>query len=160
MWHDISLVAHYERLDKEEFREFALKHKEEFGLEYQSNFLCVSTSNSEKLISAFKVERSKRHLEKEISKYDTLQKIVDQLEKCNYESEGGPLVNNIAFISLKRMAKQREKFEEYLKESLEKSRSISEVIEGAKGIVNFGPTKICRECDHKSYDNCLSCQIV
>lgn len=40
----------------------------------------------------------------EIAKYDTLQKIVDQLDLCNYEAEGGYLKNNVAYLSLKRMA--------------------------------------------------------
>ena len=40
-----------------------------------------------------------------MDKYDTLQKIVDQLEKCEYECEGGVLKMNIAFLKLKQMAK-------------------------------------------------------
>ena len=40
-----------------------------------------------------------------MDKYDTLQKIVDQLEMSNYECEGGVLKNNIAFKKLKLMAK-------------------------------------------------------
>ncbi len=40
----------------------------------------------------------------EMNKYDTLGKIVHQLEGCNYECSGGNLSNNIAFKSLKRMA--------------------------------------------------------
>jgi len=46
----------------------------------------------------------KTQTEIEIEKYDTLQKIVEQLEFCNYEAEGGFLKNNVAFLSLKRMA--------------------------------------------------------
>lgn len=46
----------------------------------------------------------KTQTEIEIDKYDTLQKIVEQLELCNYETEGGFLENNVAFLSLKRMA--------------------------------------------------------
>ena len=46
----------------------------------------------------------KTQAEIEMDKYDTLQKIVDQLEFCNYETEGRFLKNNIAFLSLKRMA--------------------------------------------------------
>ena len=42
---------------------------------------------------------------KKIDKYDSLQKIVDQLEMCEYECIGGNLVNNIAFIKLKELAK-------------------------------------------------------
>lgn len=39
----------------------------------------------------------------EIDKYDTIQKIVDQLDGCDYECQGGVLKNNVAFIALKRM---------------------------------------------------------
>jgi len=46
----------------------------------------------------------KTQSEIEMDKYDTLQKIVDQLEKCNYECEAGVLKMNVAFLSLKRMA--------------------------------------------------------
>lgn len=38
----------------------------------------------------------------------SLKKIVEQLEWCGYECEGGPLVNNIAFIELKRQAELQE----------------------------------------------------
>jgi hypothetical protein len=41
----------------------------------------------------------------EMDKYDTLQKIVDQLEMSDYECKGGYLRNNVAFLSLKRMAR-------------------------------------------------------
>jgi hypothetical protein len=46
----------------------------------------------------------KTQTEIEMDKYDTLQKIVEQLEFSNYEAEGGVLKNNVAFLSLKRMA--------------------------------------------------------
>mgnify|MGYP003472905319 CR=1 FL=1 len=49
----------------------------------------------------------KTQAEIEMDKYDTLQKIVDQLEFCNYEAEGGILKNNVAFLSLKRMASKQ-----------------------------------------------------
>ncbi len=45
----------------------------------------------------------KTALELEMDKYDTIEKIVEQLEKCNYETEGGFLNNNIAFLALKKM---------------------------------------------------------
>jgi hypothetical protein len=32
-----------------------------------------------------------------------LEEIVEQLESCNYECEGGSLKNNVAFIKLKKM---------------------------------------------------------
>lgn len=47
---------------------------------------------------------AKSQSEIEIEKYDSIKKIVDHLERCNYESEGGILINNVAFIALKRMA--------------------------------------------------------
>lgn len=48
----------------------------------------------------------KTQTEIEMDKYDTLAKIVDQLESCGYETEHGSLINNVAFLSLKRMAKK------------------------------------------------------
>lgn len=41
-----------------------------------------------------------------MDQYDTLQKIVEQLEKCDYQTkdELHDLKNNVAFLSLKRMA--------------------------------------------------------
>lgn len=41
----------------------------------------------------------------EIDKYDTLEKIVNHLEKCNYENDETTLVNNYAFLALKKMIK-------------------------------------------------------
>ena len=46
----------------------------------------------------------KTQSEIEMDKYDTLQKIVEQLESCEYENQAGLLKMNIAFLSLKRMA--------------------------------------------------------
>jgi len=40
-----------------------------------------------------------------MDKFDTLGKIVKQLESCNYECEAGCLTNNTAFMKLKLMAK-------------------------------------------------------
>lgn len=42
----------------------------------------------------------------EFAKADLLA-IVEQLEKCGYECQGGDLENNAAFIELKRIAKDR-----------------------------------------------------
>ena len=43
--------------------------------------------------------------EKEIEAYDgDLFKIVEQLESCDYQCDGGPLNNNVAFLALKKMA--------------------------------------------------------
>lgn len=46
----------------------------------------------------------KTQTEIEMDKYDTLKKIVEQLEFCEYENQAGVLKNNVAFLSLKRMA--------------------------------------------------------
>lgn len=46
----------------------------------------------------------KTQFEIEMEKYDTLNKIVKQLEMCNYESEAGSLNKNVAFLALKKMA--------------------------------------------------------
>lgn len=42
--------------------------------------------------------------ELQMDEYDTIEKIISQLESCNYKCEGGPLENNVAFRSLKRMS--------------------------------------------------------
>ncbi len=49
----------------------------------------------------------KTQAEIEMNKYDTLQKIVDQLEMSDYECEGGFLKKNVAFLKLKQMAKTK-----------------------------------------------------
>lgn len=46
----------------------------------------------------------KNQTKTEMDKYDTLQKIVTQLESCNYENEVGKLTKNVAFLKLKEMA--------------------------------------------------------
>lgn len=48
-------------------------------------------------------EVPKTELELAIEKYDTIEKIVEQLEFCKYQNEAGPLELNIAFIALKKM---------------------------------------------------------
>jgi len=48
----------------------------------------------------------KTSIEIEMDKYDTLQKIVEQIEMSDYECEGGFLKNNVAFMKLKLMAKE------------------------------------------------------
>lgn len=45
----------------------------------------------------------KTQTEIEMDKYDTLAKIVAQLEWCNYECEAGTLNTNVAFLKLKTM---------------------------------------------------------
>lgn len=40
----------------------------------------------------------------EMDKYDTLEKIVTQLESCNFQCKAGNLTRNVAFLKLKEMA--------------------------------------------------------
>lgn len=40
----------------------------------------------------------------DIEKYDTLQKIVDQIESCNFECNAGSIKDNVAFKVLKKRA--------------------------------------------------------
>ena len=49
------------------------------------------------------IEVPKTAEEKAIEQYDSIEKIVTQLESCNYECEGGYLKNNVAFLALKKM---------------------------------------------------------
>ena len=51
-------------------------------------------------------EINKSQTDIEIAKYNTLAKIVEQLEGCNYECESGTLNNNVAFLALKGMSKK------------------------------------------------------
>jgi len=55
--------------------------------------------------------KTQTETEIEIDKYDTLQKIVEQLELCNYENNlGGFLKNNTAFLALKKIANSNNKW--------------------------------------------------
>ena len=49
------------------------------------------------------IEVPKTAEEKAIEQYDSIEKIVTQLESFNYECEGGYLKNNVAFLALKKM---------------------------------------------------------
>jgi len=49
------------------------------------------------------IEVPKTETKKAIESYDSIKKIVEQLESCNYECEGGYLKNNVAFLALKEM---------------------------------------------------------
>jgi len=53
----------------------------------------------------------------------TLSEIVEQLEFCGYECEGGPLKNNVAFIELKNMTNT---ITEAQKEALRKEGAVAE----------------------------------
>lgn len=50
------------------------------------------------------IVKPKTQTEIEMEKYDTLEKIVAQLEFCNYECEAGYLKDNVAFMAIKKMA--------------------------------------------------------
>ena len=80
---------------------------ETLGKKYGFKDLTVEGSSNGKLFFLAEpcpVEKPKTQTEIEMDKYDTLAKIVEQLEKCNYECEAGVLKKNVAFLSLKRMS--------------------------------------------------------
>ena len=81
---------------------------EGLGDKYGFKYMTVEPSSKGKLF--FLAEPKpiiipKTAMEIEMDKYDTLQKIVDQLESCDYRNEAGVLKNNIAFLKLKQLAK-------------------------------------------------------
>jgi hypothetical protein len=47
---------------------------------------------------------SDKHIQDELDSYDSLTKIVEQLEFANYENEASVLTQNVAFIKLKQLA--------------------------------------------------------
>jgi len=64
-----------------------------------------------------------QYSEEVIAEYEgNITKIVEQLESCNYECEGSVLVNNVAFIALKRMMGQENKHKKLLEEIVERDR--------------------------------------
>ena len=80
---------------------------ETLGNKYGFKHLTVEGSAKGKLFFLAEpkpVEVPKTETEKAVEKFDSIKKIVDQLESCNYECEGGYLKNNVAFIALKEMA--------------------------------------------------------
>ena len=80
---------------------------ETLGNKYGFKHLTVESSSKGKLFflaESKPIEKPKTETEKAIEKFDSIKKIVDQLESCNYECEGGFLKNNVAFTALKEMA--------------------------------------------------------
>jgi hypothetical protein len=87
---------------------------ETLGKKYGFKPMTVEGSSKGKLFfiaEPIPIEISKTREEIEEEKYDTLQKIVDQLEFCNYQTEDGlyMLKDNLAFIALKKLAINSEK---------------------------------------------------
>ena len=76
------------------------------GDKYGFRHLTVEASAKGKLFFLAEpksIEIPKTQTEIQMDKYDTIKKIVEQLEPCNYENEAGCLKNNVAFMALKRM---------------------------------------------------------
>jgi len=81
------------------------------GNKYGFKPMTVERSSKGKLFFIAEATSPKIQTEIEIDKYDTLQKIVEQLELCNYENNlGGFLKNNTAFLALKKMANNNNKW--------------------------------------------------
>ena len=79
---------------------------ETLGNKYGFRHLTVEGSSRGKLFflaESKPIEKPKPETEKAVEKFDSIKKIVEQLESCNYECEGGFLKNNVAFIALKEM---------------------------------------------------------
>jgi len=79
---------------------------EALGNKYGFKHLTVEGSAKGKLFFLAEpkpIEIPKTSSEKAIEKYDSISKIVEQLEWCGYAWEGGLLRNNAAFIALKKM---------------------------------------------------------
>ena len=88
------------------------KTNKDAELLYIKNFeaMCIESldpESYEKFEEVKEALKTTRHLltqtEIEIAKFDTIRKIVEQLEKCDYEIKGGFLKNNVAFMALKKM---------------------------------------------------------
>lgn len=77
-----------------------------FGIDYtEENVESLDVVEKKISLGYFNPKHS-AYLEEKINEFDTLQKIVDQLASCRYEAEGGFLINNVAFLALKRMAEK------------------------------------------------------
>ncbi len=97
------------------------KYWQTLSEKYEFDQMSVEPSSRGKLFflaTPKKVEEPKTQTDIEIEKYldgtngyisiqvmQSLRKIIKQLEKCEYDCQGGPLNNNVAFLALKRMAK-------------------------------------------------------
>jgi hypothetical protein len=84
------------------------------GLGNKYGFKPMSVEKSSKgklyfLAETKPIVKPKTALENALDKYDTLQKIVDQLEKAGYKNEvGGDIKLNVAFMKLKLMAAKKQ----------------------------------------------------
>lgn len=79
----------------------------------------------------------------EMDRFDSLQKIVDQLEFADYKNEqGGSIKMNVAFMKLKEMAKSDYIFSDETIENYEKrSNSYNVWLEGYQTTGNSSPAK-------------------
>lgn len=57
MWHPLSLVAVSRRVDTKEFVDFALAHKDEYGVVIEASEPEVNTWHVDKLVADFKITR-------------------------------------------------------------------------------------------------------
>jgi len=77
---------------------------ETLGKKYGFDDTTVAPSGKGKLFVLAEAKNIKTPEEIELEKYDTLEKIVKQLESCNFQCPAGSLKNNAAFRALKKMA--------------------------------------------------------
>ena len=104
---------------QEKVNEYWKGLSEKYGFEQMS----VEPSSRGRLFFLAKpkeIEEPKTQTDIEVDKYldgthgyvsaqvmQSLRKITEQLEKCEYECQGGVLNNNVAFLALKRMSTQK-----------------------------------------------------
>ena len=66
-----------------------------------------SAQMDEFIDSIIKKNDMKKQSKIKMDEFDTIEKIVSQLKRCDYENEAGILNKNIAFLALERMAKSK-----------------------------------------------------
>lgn len=76
------------------------RDKKQIG-DFTCNYCPICGEESYYLIQKIEITET---VQSEMDKYDSLEKIVQQLEMSVYECEGGYLMNNTAFLKLKQLA--------------------------------------------------------
>lgn len=98
--------SHWSGMD---LREKINAYWKKLGDDMGFNHLSVEPSSRGKLFFLAEpkpVVVPKTALEKAMDEYDSLKKIVEQLESCDYKNEAGILNKNVAFLKLKQMAEK------------------------------------------------------
>jgi len=84
----------------------------------------------------------------------TVSEIVEQLESCDYECEGGPLENNVAFIELKQKAENLD----LLPDLIDTARKVLQ--EYFAGVIETPPCNVARAFFYGKPASCLGCSLL